>query len=127
MYREELLLIAADSLGPLHSAADLQGKTLFMWPQGCPYRFALEQWLLQCNQAPSIVSIASYGTIVGCVSAGAGVSLVPRGIYEQYRQGAGWTGYTFAELAGVDNLFYWHQESVNHPACDAFVALLRTG
>ncbi|MEG1629454.1 LysR family transcriptional regulator, partial [Pseudomonas sp.] len=115
MYREELLLIAADSLGPLHSAADLQGKTLFMWPQGCPYRFALEQWLLQCNQAPSIVSIASYGTIVGCVSAGAGVSLVPRGIYEQYRQGAGWTGYTFAELAGVDNLFYWHQESVNHP------------
>lgn len=127
MYREELLLIAADSLGPLHSAADLQGKTLFMWPQGCPYRFALEQWLLQCNQAPSIVSIASYGTIVGCVSAGAGVSLVPRGIYEQYRQGAGWTGYTFAELAGVDNLFYWHQESVNHPARDAFVALLRTG
>lgn len=127
MYREELLLIAADSLGPLHSATDLQGKTLFMWPQGCPYRFALEQWLLQCNQAPSIVSIASYGTIVGCVSAGAGVSLVPRGIYEQYRQGAGWTGYTFAELAGVDNLFYWHQESVNHPARDAFVALLRTG
>lgn len=126
MYREELLLIAADSLGPLHSAADLQGKTLFMWPQGCPYRFALEQWLLQCNQVPSIVSIASYGTIVGCVSAGAGVSLVPRGIYEQYRQGAGWTGYTFAELAGVDNLFYWHQESVNHPARDAFVALLRT-
>ncbi|MEG0858377.1 MAG: LysR substrate-binding domain-containing protein [Pseudomonas sp.] len=125
MYREDLILIAADSLGPLHSAADLQGKTIFMWPQGCPYRFALEQWLLQCNQVPSIVNIASYGTIVGCVSAGAGVSLVPRGIYEQYRQGAGWQGYAFPELAGIDNLFYWHEASIRYPAREAFVALLQ--
>nr|BFE96133.1 hypothetical protein GCM10020185_66690 [Pseudomonas brassicacearum subsp. brassicacearum] len=105
MYREDLVLIASESHGPLRSAADLQGKAIFMWPTGCPYRLALEQWLLRHDQVQPIISIASYGAIVGCVSAGAGVSLVPRGIYEQYRQGAGWTGYEFPELTGIDNLF----------------------
>ncbi|MFL6969495.1 LysR family transcriptional regulator [Pseudomonas alvandae] len=124
MYREDLVLIAAASLGPLRSAADLQGKAIFMWPVGCPYRLALEQWLLRHGQVQPIISIASYGAIVGCVSAGAGVSLVPRGIYEQYRQGAGWTGYEFPELAGVDNLFYWHENAGRHPAREAFLAML---
>lgn len=124
MYREDLVLIAADSLGPLRSAADLQGLALFMWPVGCPYRLALEQWLLRQGQAQPITSIASYGAIVGCVSAGAGVSLVPRGIYERYRQGAGWTGYEFPELAGVDNLFYWNENAGRHPAREAFLAML---
>jgi DNA-binding transcriptional LysR family regulator len=104
----------------------LQGKAIFMWPTGCPYRLALEQWLLRHEQTQPIISIASYGAIVGCVSAGAGVSLVPRGIYEQYRQGAGWTGYEFPELAGIDNLFYWHENTGRHPAREAFLAMLQT-
>jgi DNA-binding transcriptional LysR family regulator len=125
MYREDLVLIASQSLGPLHSAADLQGKSIFMWPEGCPYRAALERWLLQNGQTQPIISIANYGTIVGCVSAGAGVALVPKGVYEQYRKGAGWVGYEFAELTSIDNLFYWHENSEHHPAREAFVAMLR--
>lgn len=126
VYREDLILIASASHGPLRTAADLQGKEIFMWPPGCPYRFALEQWLLRHDQVLPIVSIASYGAIVGCVSAGAGVSLVPRGIYEQYRHTAGWQGYEFPELTSIDNLFYWHENSGRHPAREAFLALLQT-
>lgn len=126
VYREDLILIASASHGPLRTAADLQGKEIFMWPPGCPYRFALEQWLLRHDQVLPIVSIASYGAIVGCVSAGAGVSLVPRGIYEQYRHSAGWQGYEFPELTSIDNLFYWHENSGRHPAREAFLALLQT-
>jgi DNA-binding transcriptional LysR family regulator len=125
MYREDLVLIAAASLGPLNSAADLQGKSIFMWPEGCPYRAALERWLIQNGQNQPIVSIANYGTIVGCVSAGAGVALVPKGVFEQYRNGAGWVGYEFPELTSIDNLFYWHENSEHHPAREAFVAMLR--
>lgn len=125
MYREDLVLIASQSLGPLRSAADLQGKSIFMWPEGCPYRAALERWLLQNGQTQPIISIANYGTIVGCVSAGAGVALVPKGVFEQYRKGAGWVGYEFAELTSIDNLFYWHENSEHHPAREAFVAMLR--
>ena len=125
MYREDLVLIASQSLGPLRSAADLQGKSIFMWPEGCPYRAALERWLLHNGQTQPIISIANYGTIVGCVSAGAGVALVPKGVFEQYRQGAGWVGYEFPELTSIDNLFYWHENSEHHPAREAFVAMLR--
>lgn len=46
MYREDLVLIASPSLGPLREAADLRGKSIFMWPSGCPYRATLERWLL---------------------------------------------------------------------------------
>jgi DNA-binding transcriptional LysR family regulator len=87
---------------------------------------ALEQWLLRHDQVLPIVSIASYGTIVGCVSAGAGIALVPRGIYEQYSQSAGWQGYEFPELTSIDNLFYWHENAGRHPAREAFLALLQT-
>jgi DNA-binding transcriptional LysR family regulator len=125
VYREDLILIASASHRPIRKAADLQDKAIFMWPPGCPYRVALEQWLLRHDQVLPIVSIASYGTIVGCVSAGAGVSLVPRGIYEQYRHSAGWQGYEFPELTSIDNLFYWHENSGRHPAREAFLALLQ--
>lgn len=125
IYREDLVLIASPSLGPLRDAADLQGKAIFMWPTGCPYRAALERWLARQGQDQPIVSIASYGAIAGCVSAGAGVALVPRGIFEQYGPSSGWAGYEFPELTAIDNLFYWHEHSTHHPARDAFVAMLQ--
>ena len=125
MYREELLLIASTSFGPVRDIHDLQDKTVFMWPQGCPYRAALEHWLLRQGQALPIVSLASYGAIVGCVSAGAGVALVPKGVFEQYAKGAGCVGYEFPELTAIDNLFYWHENAGVHPAREAFVAMLR--
>lgn len=124
MYREELLLIASTSLGPVRDIADLQDKTVFMWPQGCPYRAALEHWLLRQGQALPIVSLASYGAIFGCVSAGAGVALVPKGIFDQYAKGAGCAGYEFPELTAIDNLFYWHENAGVHPAREAFVGML---
>jgi DNA-binding transcriptional LysR family regulator len=125
MYREELLLIASTSLGPVRDIADLQDKTVFMWPQGCPYRAALEHWLLRQGQALPIVSLASYGAIVGCVSAGAGVALVPKGVFDQFAKGAGCAGYEFPDLTAIDNLFYWHENAGVHPAREAFVAMLR--
>lgn len=125
MYREDLVLIAAESLGSIRSAADLQGKSIFMWPEGCPYRAALERWLLSNGQSLPIISIASYGTIVGCVSAGAGVALVPKGVFQQYQKGSGWVGYEFPELTSIDNLFYWHENAEHHPAREAFVEMLR--
>jgi DNA-binding transcriptional LysR family regulator len=103
----------------------LQDKTVFMWPQGCPYRAALEHWLLRQGQALPIVSLASYGAIVGCVSAGAGVALVPKGVFDQYAKGAGCAGYEFPELTAIDNLFYWHENAGVHPAREAFVGMLR--
>lgn len=124
-FTEDLVLIASPSLGPLRCAKDLQGRDIFMWPEGCPYRAALENWLHMNTQSLPIVSIASYGTIIGCVSAGSGVSLVPKGVFQQYSPAAGLSGYEFPELRPIENQFVWHKESGHHPALTAFVEMLR--
>jgi len=77
------------------------------------------------GQALPIVSLASYGAIVGCVSAGAGVALVPKGVFDQYAIGVGCAGYEFPELTAVENLFYWHENVGVHPAREAFVGMSR--
>lgn len=127
IYTEDLVLIASTSIGPLRKPVDIKGKTIFMWPDGCPYRAVLERWLHAHQLDLPIVSYASYGAIVGCVSAGAGISLVPKGIFLQYSQATNLAGYDFSDLNAVDNFFVWHREITHHPARDAFIAMLREG
>jgi DNA-binding transcriptional LysR family regulator len=124
VYAEPLILIAPESMGPLRKAEDLRDKTIFMWPEGCPYRAALVRWLDKHGESIPITSIASYGTIVGCVSAGAGVSLVPKGVYERYAQGTGMKGYEFPDLSDVQNHLIWSAGISRNPAREAFVSLM---
>ena len=72
IYEEELVIIASSMFDNIDSAESLIGKNIYMWPDGCPYRKALENWLSESNLSVPITSIASYGTILGCVSSGAG-------------------------------------------------------
>jgi len=120
-HMEELVLIASESVGPIDQASDLAGKTIFMWPEGCPYRAALEKWLRLYGHHFPIVSVASYGTIVGCVSAGAGVALVPKGVLDQYGPSSGLRAFSFPELGSIQNYFIWHRESSTHSALHAFI------
>ncbi|WP_434649406.1 LysR family transcriptional regulator [Pseudomonas sp. D1-2] len=124
IYKEELVLIASPATGLIHEPANLNGINMFMWPEGCPYRKALITWLNAHGVSSSITSIASYGTILGCVSSGAGVSLVPRGVFEQFNQIGNIRGYVFDDLPSVPNFFIWNKNLGFHSAKDAFAALL---
>jgi DNA-binding transcriptional LysR family regulator len=124
VYVEPLILIAPESMGALRTAEDLRDKTIFMWPEGCPYRAALVGWLSKHGESIPITNIASYGTIVGCVSAGAGVSLVPKGVYERYALGTRMKGYKFPELPDVQNHLIWSAATSRNRAREAFVSLM---
>lgn len=124
IYKEPLVLIASMSLGEITSPQDLNNLNIFMWPEGCPYRQALENWLKAAKVSTPITSIASYGTILGCVSAGAGVSLVPTGVFEQYQKIGNIKGYTFESLAPIQNYFVWNKNVGFHRARDAFAELM---
>jgi len=126
IYEEELVIIASSMLNSIDSAESLIGKNIYMWPDGCPYRKALEIWLSEKDVSVPITSIASYGAILGCVSSGAGVSLVPKGIYEQFKSIGGIKGYSFVELKPIHNFFIWNKETGYHSAKDAFLELIRT-
>jgi len=125
VYSERLVLITSASSAPIENARDLAGRTLLVWPPGCPYRAALENWLKPHDIKPAIASYASWGTIIGCVSAGIGVALAPEGILARYEQANQLTSYRFDELAAVDNLLFWHKDTQRHLARDAFAGLLR--
>lgn len=125
LYHEPLVLISSAGSAPIHSASDLQGQHLFMWPQGCPYRRALENWLARHDLNLPITGYASWGTIIGCVSVGAGVSLIPEGVLERYAQSATLNIQRFSDLLPVDNRFVWHQDVQRHNARDAFARLLQ--
>ena len=125
VYSERLVLITSASSAPIEDARDLAGRTLLVWPPGCPYRAALENWLKPHDIKPAIASYASWGTIIGCVSAGIGVALAPEGILARYEQANQLTSYRFDELAAVDNLLFWHRDTQRHLARDAFAGLLR--
>ncbi|MCO7609290.1 LysR family transcriptional regulator [Pseudomonas chlororaphis] len=125
LYHEPLVLISSAGSAPIHSASDLQGQHLFMWPQGCPYRRALENWLARHGLNLPITGYASWGTIIGCVSVGAGVSLIPQGVLERYSQSATLNIQRFSDLLPVDNRFVWHQDVKRHKARDAFARLLQ--
>ncbi|MGO2236122.1 MAG: LysR substrate-binding domain-containing protein [Marinomonas sp.] len=125
VYKEDLVLIASSTYGEIKHPRDLIGKDVFMWPEGCPYRKALQNWLGEHGVSVPIISIASYGTILGCVSAGAGVSLVPKGVYEQFKNIGGVHGYSFSQLTSIQNYFVWNKSVGRHRAKDAFVDLLK--
>jgi DNA-binding transcriptional LysR family regulator len=125
IYEEDLVVIASPSAGVINQPEDLRGVDLFMWPEGCPYRKALLTWLERYKVFNPITSIASYGTILGCVSSGAGISLVPRGMFEQFRQLGGIQGFFFNDLKPVQNYFIWNRHVESHRAKDKFVDLLK--
>ncbi len=127
IYQEELVLITPSSTSDIKDPSDLIGKKVFMWPEGCPYRKALEKWLSEHNVSIPITSIASYGTILGCVSAGAGVSLVPKGILESHHGTGSVKTYQFKDLATVKNYFMWNKNIEKHAAREAFLEQLKTG
>ncbi|WP_047284909.1 LysR family transcriptional regulator [Pseudomonas protegens] len=125
LYHEPLVLISSANSTPIHSASDLQHHNLFMWPPGCPYRRALENWLGRHGLNLPITGYASWGTIIGCVSVGAGVSLIPEGVLERYSQSANLSVQRFDDLQPVDNRFVWHKDVQHHGARDAFAQLLQ--
>lgn len=124
IHKESLVLIASPFTGKISSPTDLMGKKIYMWPPGCPYRQALERWLYGYKISVDIISIASYGTILGCVTAGAGVSLVPAGIYEQFKKIGDISGYKFDEFLPVQNYFIKNNSMSGHRARDVFESLL---
>ena len=124
LYHEQLVLIASPELEPLAGLGDVHQHTVFMWPAGCPYRAALENWVAEHRLEINSVDYANWGSIIGCVSAGAGLALVPEGILERFGGTAHLATYRFAELAPMPNLFFWHSETGLHSPRDAFAALL---
>ncbi|OXM82312.1 LysR family transcriptional regulator [Paenibacillus rigui] len=82
VFKEELVIASASSIANLDQAMK---KPILVFSTGCSYREVLHQWLLAQGLPQSV--IMEFGTleaIIGGVSAGLGISLMPRGVIAKH-------------------------------------------
>lgn len=82
---EELVLITDASHQTLSSINKIENRTILVFRNGCSYRARFEAWLHHEGVIPE--KIMEFGTldgIIGCVSAGLGISLLPRSVVDKH-------------------------------------------
>ena len=83
VFEEELELIAPKGVQNLNDVTALGRKTVVAFPQGCSYRKRLISWLQELQAIPErFMELGSYHAIVACVTAGTGISIVPKGVLD---------------------------------------------
>lgn len=87
VFEEELVLVTDTIHPPISSIKDIQTKTLLVFRAGCSYRERLEQWFHQEKVIPKkIMEFGTLDAIIGCVSAGLGISMVPYSVIAKHIQ-----------------------------------------
>lgn len=82
-FDEEMVLISALNHPPITRAAEVSGSTVYAFRANCSYRRSFENWFAQDNAAPGkVFEMESYHGILACVSAGAGLAMVPKSLLE---------------------------------------------
>ncbi len=127
MFREELVLVTAPGVQGLQTLGRGGALKLLVLRVGCSYRQRLESILA----ARGIVDVrtlefGSLDAIVGCVAAGIGITLLPRGAVAEAARTGQVTPHTLPlEEAVVDTLFIRRRDSYVTSALSAFTQTVR--
>ena len=83
VFSERLTLISSPDHPPIKRPRDIEGESLIAFPEGCAYRRMLQRWLGADSLVTfRVLDLSSYHAIVACVTAGAGIALVPEAVIE---------------------------------------------
>ncbi|WP_028610190.1 LysR family transcriptional regulator [Paenibacillus harenae] len=76
VFNEELVIVTSPSVKDMEKAA---AKPILVYSKGCSYRVILEKWLFSSGVShPVIMEFGTLEAIIGGVSAGLGITLMPR-------------------------------------------------
>jgi DNA-binding transcriptional LysR family regulator len=79
VFDEELVLISASPRTPIQRERDVDGANIYAFRSNCSYRRLFERWFQNDNAAPGwIFELESYHGMPACVSAGAGLAVLPK-------------------------------------------------
>jgi DNA-binding transcriptional LysR family regulator len=120
-FREELVIAAAPGIKNLRF--DKASVKILVKGPGCAYRGRLEDILARRGVTPSgCMEFGTVEAILGCVEAGLGITLLPRGlVYQTEREGRLSLHSLPASDADVDILFVRRKDTRLFSALEAFI------
>ena len=124
---EELVLVSSPEQSSIAAALEEEGiPKLFVFRVGCSYRQRLERFL--GGRGLSLVNQLEMGTlegIIGCVSAGLGVTMLPLSVVEPYaKRGEIAVHRLPPEESIVETVFITRRDLVHSPALGEFIRIL---
>jgi DNA-binding transcriptional LysR family regulator len=83
VFPERLTLISSPDHPPIRRPSDVDGASLIAFPEGCAYRRVLQRWLGRDSLVTyRVLELSSYHAIIACVTAGAGIALMPESVLD---------------------------------------------
>ncbi|WP_454689427.1 LysR family transcriptional regulator [Achromobacter aloeverae] len=127
VFIEELVLVACPALKSLKDLPGLPELRTIVFQAGCSYRQRLEAFLAERGiVATQPLEFGSLDTIVSCVSAGVGVTMLPRGVVAEAAKAGRVSLHRLpAQQARVETLFVRRQDAYVSSALTAFLDILR--
>jgi DNA-binding transcriptional LysR family regulator len=128
VFREELVLITPTTIGGTQELARLNSLKLAVLRVGCSYRQRLETLLAARGIIDArTLEFGSLDAIVGCVAAGIGITLLPRGMVAAAARSSAVALHTLPpNEAMVDTLFIRRRDGYLGTALAEFMSMVRT-
>lgn len=127
VFTEELVLATSLAIPSPRALASLPDPRIVVFQSGCSYRQRLESYLASLGIVVARpLEFGSLDAIVSCVSAGVGVTLLPRGVLADAAAAGRIALHRMPrELARVDTLFIRREDAYVTSAMQAFLAMIR--
>jgi DNA-binding transcriptional LysR family regulator len=127
LFREELVLVTPRSIRGIEDLSSINDLKTIVFRIGCSYRTRLENLL---NKAGILVAqpleFGSIEAILGCVAAGVGIALLPKGVVVQaWRDGQVAMHELDPEIAEVQTVFIRRADGYVSSALSAFLQIVR--
>ncbi len=128
IFQEELVLVTSPPIGGVEDLASIADLKTIVFQIGCSYRQRLEALLADMGIVTSKpLEFGSLDTIVSCVSAGVGITLLPRGVVAAAAREGRVAIHTLSpERALVDTLFVRRSDAYTTSAMTALLDMLRS-
>jgi LysR family transcriptional regulator, cell division regulator len=127
IFREELMLVTAPTVRCIDDLDRDRDLKIIVFSTGCSYRQHLEDLLARRGiQTAQPFEFGSLEAILGCVAAGVGITLLPKGVITpSWREGRIAAHELPPEQARVDTMFIRRNQGHVSSALAAFLALAR--
>ncbi|GGG52767.1 LysR family transcriptional regulator [Paenibacillus radicis (ex Gao et al. 2016)] len=124
VFREELILVSKNENSTLD---DIVKKPLLLFNKGCGYRERLESWLKGEGIIPKqIMQFGSFDTIIGSITAGICVTIVPKSSVRRLIDDGTISGYSIPKPYNeVTTIFICKKDSYLTPTLRSFIEKLQ--